>query len=147
MTKGLSFGRLIKLKRKERGLTQEELASILKIDRTLLSKIETDDKKPSPALLRKISIVLNYNFYEDFLTKFLERDGVPRGALKLQEAARVLSVSPGFLRKLAKEKKIPAIKLGHRWLFRVQSLEEFLKKMEQAFTMSNEQKGGGQNEI
>ena len=53
-----SLGQLIRTRRKELGLTIEELARKVGIDRTYLTKIEKHDWLPSPEVLTHIIISL-----------------------------------------------------------------------------------------
>ncbi len=50
-----SLGSLLKDRRKKLKLTTEELAKKAAIDRTYITKIEKDDKLPSPAIREKIA--------------------------------------------------------------------------------------------
>jgi len=125
----MGLGRLVKLKRKEKGWTQRELAQKLKIDRSLLSRIEIEDRLPNPKLWEEISRLLDLD--KGLLLQFLsEPRQIRRGALTLKEAAEFLRISEGTLRRLSKAKKIPAIKLGRKWLFRQVSLERWLAERE-----------------
>ena len=53
------LGGLLKARRKILKLTAEELADKAGIDRTYITKIETDDKLPSPVIMEKISNALS----------------------------------------------------------------------------------------
>jgi transcriptional regulator with XRE-family HTH domain len=53
------LGGLLKARRKILKLTAEELADKAGIDRTYITKIETDDKLPSPAIMEKIANALS----------------------------------------------------------------------------------------
>ena len=64
-----TFGNLLKKLRKEENLTAEELADKAGIDRTYITKIETDDKLPSVAIMEKIAKVLND---EDLFKEYLK---------------------------------------------------------------------------
>jgi len=52
------LGGLLKARRKILKLTAEELADKAGIDRTYITKIETDDKLPSPVIMEKIANAL-----------------------------------------------------------------------------------------
>lgn len=54
----LEFGRKIQRLRKNKDLTQEELADLLRISRTHMGHIEQGRKSPSMELLEKIARVL-----------------------------------------------------------------------------------------
>ena len=47
--------------------------------------------------------------------------------MSVDEAAKYLNVSAFTLRSLARDKKIPGGKVGRRWRFRKEDLDEFLK--------------------
>ena len=53
-----TLGGLLKARRKKLKLTAEELADKAGIDRTYITKIETDDKLPSPVIMEKIANAL-----------------------------------------------------------------------------------------
>ena len=53
------LGGLLKARRKILKLTAEELADKAGIDRTYITKIETDDKLPSPVIMEKITNALS----------------------------------------------------------------------------------------
>ena len=54
-----TLGGLLKARRKKLKLTAEELADKAGIDRTYITKIETDDKLPSPVIMEKITNALS----------------------------------------------------------------------------------------
>ena len=51
----MDFGGKIQMLRKNHGLSQEKLASILKINRNYLSRIETGKSEPSLSVIRDIA--------------------------------------------------------------------------------------------
>lgn len=55
----ISLARSVKLRRKELGLSQEELADLAEIDRTYASQIERGIANPSLEVLFRISRALN----------------------------------------------------------------------------------------
>ena len=58
----------IKLEREKKLLTQQQLADLVGVDRTLISKIESGVSSPSVATAKKIAAVLGFDwtrFYED----------------------------------------------------------------------------------
>ena len=57
---GLRIGEKIKAKRRERDLTQEELANILGVSKAAVSKWETDESYPDITLLTQIPKHLKY---------------------------------------------------------------------------------------
>jgi transcriptional regulator with XRE-family HTH domain len=54
-----SLGSLLKARRKKLKLTTEELAIRAGIDRTYITKIEKDNKLPSPVIMEKVANVLS----------------------------------------------------------------------------------------
>jgi excisionase family DNA binding protein len=48
--------------------------------------------------------------------------------MSIFEAAKYLGISVFSLRKLAREKRLPAGKVGRQWRFRQDDLDTFLKK-------------------
>ena len=59
MTNTQTLGSLLNARRKKLNLTAEELAEKAGIDRTYITKIETDDKLPSPVIMEKIANILS----------------------------------------------------------------------------------------
>ena len=49
-----------------------------------------------------------------------------RGAMSIPEAAKWLGISETHARLLARTGRIPAMRLGSRWIVPVKALEEFL---------------------
>jgi len=58
----------LKIKRKKKLLTQQQLAELVGVDRTLISKIESGAVTPSVTTAKKIAAVLGFDwvrFFED----------------------------------------------------------------------------------
>lgn len=58
----------LKIKRKKKLLTQQQLAELVGVDRTLISKIESGVATPSVTTAKKIAAVLGFDwvrFFED----------------------------------------------------------------------------------
>jgi XRE family transcriptional regulator, regulator of sulfur utilization len=55
----MDLGKAIKRIRKEKDMTQENFAGKCEITQTYLSQIENNQKEPTLATLKKISVVLN----------------------------------------------------------------------------------------
>jgi putative transcriptional regulator len=58
----------LKIKRKKKLLTQQQLAELVGVDRTLISKIESGAATPSVTTAKKIAAVLGFKwtrFFED----------------------------------------------------------------------------------
>jgi excisionase family DNA binding protein len=54
--------------------------------------------------------------------------------INLDAAAELLGIHVVTLRRWAAEGKVPCAKLGHRWKFRVSSLDEWMRQQEQSQT-------------
>ena len=55
---------------------------------------------------------------------------VQRTTLTMKEASEYLGVSYWLINQLVRKKQIPYCKVGRKYLFRVQALDEYLKNME-----------------
>ena len=55
---------------------------------------------------------------------------VERTTLTMKEAAEYLGISYWLVNQLVRRKKIPCSKIGGKFLFRVQALDEYLTKKE-----------------
>ena len=72
------LGNHIRLKRKERDLTQEELAAEIEINAKHLGKIEQGSREPRALLLGKIEYALALDkkaIFEEYLEAIRKRDG------------------------------------------------------------------------
>lgn len=56
---------------------------------------------------------------------------IKRTTLTMKEAAEYLGISYWLINQLVRKKQIPYCKVGGKYLFRVQALDEYLTKMEQ----------------
>ena len=61
----------------------------------------------------------------------MELQKVQRTTLTMKEAAEYLGVSYWLINQLVRRKQIPCSKVGGKYLFRVQVLDEYLNKKEQ----------------
>lgn len=61
----------------------------------------------------------------------MELTKIQRTTLTMKEAAEYLGVSYWLINQLVRRKQIPCSKVGGKYLFRVQALDEYLKNMEQ----------------
>lgn len=59
MDPGLAFGKVLRVVRKEVGLTQEELAHAAEVDRTFVSLIERGERQPTVRVLFKLAAALS----------------------------------------------------------------------------------------
>jgi len=89
--------------RKERGLTQEELANKVKTRKTTISNYETGYSTPSNEMLKDLADVLNTT--TDFL---LGRTDNPEPT-KIKIAGQEISLSPEELKLFEELKKHPAL--------------------------------------
>lgn len=86
-----SFGETIKELRIENQLTLREVAEHLKIDTSMLGKIEKNNRKPSKQLIKDISNLFSIN--EDLLTVAHLSDTVAYSILEENLATEVLKVA------------------------------------------------------
>lgn len=56
---------------------------------------------------------------------------IKRTTLTMKEASEYLGISYWLINQLVRKKQIPCCKVGGKYLFRVQVLDEYLKNMEQ----------------
>ena len=63
--------------------------------------------------------------------KTMELQKVQRTTLTMKEAAEYLGISYWLVNQLVRRKQIPCSKVGGKYLFRVQALDEYLENMEQ----------------
>ena len=61
----------------------------------------------------------------------MELQKVQRTTLTMKEASEYLGISYWLINQLVRRKQIPYSKVGGKYLFRVQALDEYLKNMEQ----------------
>ena len=61
----------------------------------------------------------------------MELQKVQRTTLTMKEAAKYLGVSYWLINQLVRRKEIPCSKVGGKFLFRVQALDEYLTGKEQ----------------
>lgn len=61
----------------------------------------------------------------------MEVQKVQRTTLTMKEASEYLGISYWLINQLVRKKQIPYCKVGGKYLFRVQALDEYLTKKEQ----------------
>ena len=61
----------------------------------------------------------------------MELQKIQRTSLTMQEAAEYLGISYWLINQLVRRKEIPCSKVGGKFLFRVQVLDEYLSSKEQ----------------
>lgn len=60
----------------------------------------------------------------------MEQQKVQRTTLTMKEAAEYLGISYWLINQLVRKKQIPCSKVGGKFLFRIQALEEYLRTKE-----------------
>jgi len=60
----------------------------------------------------------------------MELQKIQRITLTMKEASEYLGISYWLINQLVRRKQIPCSKVGGKYLFRVQALDEYLKNME-----------------
>lgn len=58
MDPGLAFGKILRVVRKEAGLTQEQLGHVAEVDRTFVSLMERGERQPTVRMLFKLAVAL-----------------------------------------------------------------------------------------
>lgn len=91
MQLGKSFGETIRDLRIEKQLTLREVAKYLKIDTSMLGKIEKNNRKPTKQFIKDISNL--FNISEDILTVAHLSDTVAYTILEEELANEVLKVA------------------------------------------------------
>lgn len=86
-----SFGEIIRELRAEKHLTLCEVADFLKIDTSMLGKIEKNNRKPTKQIIKDISNL--FNISEDVLTVAHLSDTVAYTILEEELANEVLQVA------------------------------------------------------
>ena len=61
----------------------------------------------------------------------MEQQKIQRTTLKIKEAAEYLGISYWLINQLVRRKEIPCSKVGGKFLFRVQVLDEYLSTKEE----------------
>lgn len=61
----------------------------------------------------------------------MELQKVQRTTLTMKEESEYLGISYWLINQLVRRKQIPCSKVGGKYLFRVQALDEYLTKMKQ----------------
>jgi excisionase family DNA binding protein len=61
---------------------------------------------------------------------FMEQQKVQRTTLTMKEAAEYLGISYWLINQLVRKKQIPCSKVGGKFLFRIQALNEYLSTKE-----------------
>ena len=61
----------------------------------------------------------------------MELQKIQRTTLTMKEASEYLGISYWLINQVVRRKQIPCSKVGGKYLFRVQALDEYLTKMEQ----------------
>ena len=67
----------------------------------------------------------------------MELQKVQRTTLTMKEAAEYLGISYWLINQLVRRKQIPCSKVGGKFLFRVQALDEYLNRKEKNQLVTN----------
>ena len=107
-----TIGEQIKAARKAKGMTQEELAEATHMTRTGISKWETDDRRPDPKMMEKLTELLECEFEIPEGTENIPEEtgeqadeAVAASGVQGEEAERGTSGRPGT-KKNGKQKRI-----------------------------------------
>ena len=100
-----SFVHNLRALRKEKGMTQDDLASVLDVSRTSVSGYERGDRKPEFGKLIEIADIFNVSIDELFGRNKKERDPVPflDSKTQLLLTAHMLRETAINIEKLVKE--------------------------------------------
>ena len=71
----MEFGEKVRLLRRKHDLSQDSLATILKINRNCLSRIETGKSEPSLSVIRDIAEYFNFASQSYFISCFKKATG------------------------------------------------------------------------
>lgn len=86
-----TFGKRIRLLRKEQNLPQRKVAALLDIDTSLLAKYERNERHPSKELISKIANIFNVDS-EDLITEALT-DKIAYQIIAEQADSKILKVA------------------------------------------------------
>ena len=90
----MKLGEKIKLLRKNKKISQEELSNMLNINRNFLSRIETGKSEPTSSILKKIAVIFNVD-----LNSLLEVD---EGQTKGEDKIKYILIGGGDQNRLKK---------------------------------------------
>ena len=76
----------------------------------------------------------------------MELQKVQRTTLTMKEAAEYLGISYWLINQLVRRKQIPCSKVGGKFLFRIQALDEYLNRKEKesvSYQLTGKERKGG----
>ncbi len=74
----MKLGEKIKYLRKSKGISQEELAVMLKVNRNYLSRVETEKSEPTASILKKIAQIFGIDLNSLLDIKNDEQQGIDK---------------------------------------------------------------------
>lgn len=86
----VEFGEKLKQLRKERNLTQKQLASLIGVKNTVISFYEVGDRVPSPEIIKKLAITLHVS--SDYLLGIEKGESVDLTGLSEYEKGLIRSM-------------------------------------------------------
>ena len=104
---------LINIKRKAQGLKIYELAQLIGIDSSLMSRIISGKRRPTKAQIKKLSEVLNINYHE-LLKEYLSNEVIELLTPYPQLATQVMVVAEERIAYLSSNNKFKTIDFGNQ---------------------------------
>jgi len=86
----IDFGEKLRLLRKEKGLTQAELATLIGVKDKVISFYETGDRVPSPKIIKKLAATLHVS--ADYLLGIEKQPSIDVSGLDESDIALVRSL-------------------------------------------------------
>jgi len=100
------LAKTVALRRKEMGLTQNELAGLAGINRSMIGRIENCDYEPSISQLDALASALNFNIHDMFVETSAQKNAQPEIARKTVAVAGVGYVGLSLATLLAGQHKV-----------------------------------------
>lgn len=86
----MELGEKIKVLRKSKNISQEQLAMMLNINRNYLSRVETDKSEPSASMLKNIAVIFNIDL-NSFLDINKDNDETAKNIDYILNSCKLLS--------------------------------------------------------
>lgn len=83
----MEFGEKLKRLRKEKGLTQEQLATLIGVKNSVISFYEVGDRMPSPEVVKKLAVALHIS--SDYLLGIERNESIDVSGLDVEDIALV----------------------------------------------------------
>lgn len=93
----IEFGEKLKRLRKEKGLTQEQLATLIGVKNSVISFYEVGDRTPSPEVVKKLAVALHVS--SDYLLGIERSESVDISGLDEEDIALVRTLIDTLRRK------------------------------------------------